>query len=80
VREFVVIRGFLLPSKRPLKRNVARQQGSFHKESGSGVRHPSTRFARSGPGKPGGFLTLSGRSLNFSTLKAKTAFAYNVTL
>jgi len=29
------------------------------------------------PGKPGGFLTLSGRSLNFSTLKAKTAFAYN---
>jgi len=41
---------------------------------GFGISHPPLADER--PGKPGGFLTLSGRSLNFSTLKAKTAFAY----
>jgi len=66
-------------ARHPKRNKECRSPPGVHKPGeaaqGFGIFHPPQADER--PGKPGGFLTLSGRSLNFSTLKAKTAFAYN---
>jgi len=66
------------PTQPPFNKECRSPSAKNKKEKaaqGFGIFHPPA--ANEIPGKPGGFLTLSGRSLNFSTLKAKTAFAYN---
>jgi len=77
MREFVALScGFLPPP--PTLKGMSLASAAHKKEKaaqGFGIFHSPAANER--PGKPGGFLTLSGRSLNFSTLKAKTAFAYN---
>jgi len=61
--------GFASASMVHIKEKAAQRSGIFYLPT-----------ANERPGKPDGFLTILGQSLNFSTLKAKTVFAYNAAL